>query len=358
MQNALHSLAGDVDAPYDLPGPAELPELNTFDPELEKTDSATLVKEAQRICSLIKGKTNAEVGAYMGASRWRIELLNSKGFHGVNLGTGYGAWMSASYPGGATSVSRRVSGKGFVTAEDALIEELISRYNDGMKDVTPDSGAMQVLFMPGGVLPVMWRLTHGLNGFLVYRGVSPIKDKVGEKIVSDKITLINNPLDDTQTGAETFDDEGVPTRKLTLVENGVLKSFYWDLKYAAKMGVEPTGTGRGGPNAHHYQLAGGEKSMSEIIAGMKRGIILEGCIGAHSGNLVNGDYSVAVGPAYYVEDGQILGRIRDAMVAGNAYETLSNVSELSRERAKGYAGRGEALLPAMLCEDVSVTIKK
>ena len=91
-----------------------------------------------------------------------------------------------------------------------------------------------------------------------------------------------------------------------------------------------------------------------MIGSMDKGIILDGVMGAHSGNIPNGDYSVGVEPAFYVENGEIIGRVKDAMVAGNVYETLNNIVSIEDKVHESWGGR----FPAILCDDVNVATKK
>ena len=109
-------------------------------------------------------------------------------------------------------------------------------------------------------------------------------------------------------------------------------------------------TTRPGPALPHLTVVPGEESFDDLVRQIDRGIILESTLGAHSGNIPNGDYSVGVNPALYVENGEIIGRVKEAMVSGNAYETLSQVIAVGREVSTGYGGR----MPAILCDDVSV----
>ena len=86
---------------------------------------------------------------------------------------------------------------------------------------------------------------------------------------------------------------------------------------------------------------------------MNRGVVIAGVMGAHSGNILNGDYSVGLSPGLYVERGEIVGRVKDAMVAGNIFDTLKNVIALEDTAHPGYGG----VFPAALFDNVSVATK-
>ena len=87
---------------------------------------------------------------------------------------------------------------------------------------------------------------------------------------------------------------------------------------------------------------------------MDRGIILGQALGAHSGNIQNGDYSIGLSPGLYVEAGEIVGHVKDAMVSGNIYETLRNVISIEKRQHYGSGGR----YPAIMVDDVNVATKE
>ncbi len=107
---------------------------------------------------------------------------------------------------------------------------------------------MKVLFMPNSLITLLWRLVTGLSGRSLYDKISPIAEKQGQSIFSKNMTVVDDSLNDSYPGARAFDDEGMACAPLTLIDKGMLKSFYFDLKYAKKLGAAPTGHGyRTGP---------------------------------------------------------------------------------------------------------------
>jgi PmbA protein len=90
-----------------------------------------------------------------------------------------------------------------------------------------------------------------------------------------------------------------------------------------------------------------------MIATMEKGVIVAGALGGHSGNILNGDYSIGLAPGLYVEDGRIVGHVKDAMVAGNIFDTLKTVIALEDTGHPGYGG----VFPAVLFDNVSVATK-
>ncbi|HAD82606.1 MAG: hypothetical protein A2509_00990 [Candidatus Edwardsbacteria bacterium RIFOXYD12_FULL_50_11] len=367
LDNALDSLRGGVEAHYDLPDTKEGKDLGTCDPAAAKLTNEQLVDEAKRVCEILKAKAAGEImaGAYVSVDYLRI--LNSKGADLGQRNSTAGSYSSIIFPGSGSGISREVRSRSIGKMPDSLIAEMTDLFGKGQKTVQPRGGRMKVLFMPDSMITLLWRIASGLSGRSLYEKISPIAGKLEQKIFSPKLSIFDDPLNDAYPGARSWDDEGVPCKKLSLIEQGVLKDFFYDLKYAEKTGATPTGHGyrgdiwggdpvttRPGPFLGHLFIKPGTASLAKLISQMDRGIIIEGAMGAHSGNIPNGDYSIGISPGLYVENGQIVGRVKNAMAAGNIYETLANVLEVGDTLYPSFEG---ARVPPLLCEGVSVTTK-
>jgi PmbA protein len=369
LDNALTSLKGGVEANYDLPLTDRLSRLATYDPLLESLPNGKMVEECARLCDLLKSQTDGEI--FLGASGHvqNVRIINSRGTD-VSFKSGvYEFQGNIIYPGSGSAIWRNYLNLRFEKTPDDLIREMIQLYQQSSKVVEPKGGRMKVLFMPNSMITLNWRILSGTSAKSVYDKISPIADKIGTKIFDEKITILDDPLNDKHPGARPFDDEGVPCRLLPLVKDGVLKSFYYDLDYAKKLNAESTGHGyrtviglgpsdpisqKPGPVLAHMRIQPGDKTFAQLVKSMNRGIILEGALGPHSGNIPNGDYSVGVSPGLYVEKGEIVGRVKDAMVAGNVYQTLKRVVDIGDTLYPSFWG---AWVPPILCDDISVATK-
>ncbi len=222
---------------------------------------------------------------------------------------------------------------------------------------------MKVLFLPETLYVLLWRIAYATSAESIYRNASPAVNKIGKKIFHEDFTLINDPLNEDFGPARAFDDEATPTQMLPIIENGVLKNFYYDLNYAQKMNKKSSGNGfktgrwesekiaiKPGPALEHLFITPGKASFSEILSSIDQGIIVAGALGAHSGNIPNGDFSIGLAPGLYVKDGRIVGRLKDAMVAGNIYEVLQNVIAVENRVYPGMVG----YFPAILFDNVNV----
>ena len=366
LQNALNSLKGGAKANFDLPLTEDSPKLNTYDPSIEDLTNTTIVDECNRICELLAPKTSGQVNIYAGRVINRIRLINS---NGTDLSTNlsfYYTYNSIMYPGGYSSISRETIYKKFEKTPDDCLHYILSTYNKSIKEINPKGGKMKVLFLPETMYVLMWRVLSATSGKSIYEKQSPIADKLGARIFDKKLTIYNDSLNDKMPGARSFDDEGTLCQHLPIVEDGILKNFYYDLHYANKLNTKPTGHGFrsavwGGdsitikptPSLNHLYIKPGDKSFEELIRSIDRGIIAAGALGAHSGNIPNGDFSIGLNPALYVENGKIVGFVKDAMAAGNIYEVMKNVLDVENTLYPATMGT----FPAVLFDNVSVATK-
>ncbi len=360
VRNALASIKGGVEAGYDLPLTKDLPELATYDAGIENLTSTKMVDECERICGEFAGKTEGQLNVSAGRDAWTVRVINSSGTDLSSRFSSYYAYTALYYPGSYSSVSRVTLGKKFVPASPEDLDYILGTYNGSLKEVKPATGRTRVLFLPETIYALIWRLKAATQGKSVYEQVSPLKDKLGEKIVSDRLTVLDRPLDDTWPGARAFDDEGTACRDVPIVEDGVLRNFYYDRYYAWKMNAESTGHGfrpgivsRVTPSLEHTVIKPGTESFADLLKKMGKGIIAAGVMGAHSGNILNGDFSIGLSPGLYVEDGEIVGQVKDAMVAGNIYDTLQNVIGVGDRLYPASMGK----FPAVLLDDVSFAAK-
>ena len=364
VDNAIASLKGGVEAPFSFPRTRDRPEVPGFDPAIENVSTENMAKECARVHSLLSDRVEGDlkVSAFRHVARFAVR--NSSGTDLRQTTSQAGLFAGVVFPGSASGVARLHPGPTFTRTPDALIDEVVTLYNAAQREARPKAGRMKVLFLTGSMITLIWRLLYGTSGKSLVEGTSPLAGKIGERVLSEKLTIIDDPHDETNPEPRAFDDEGVACERFTVFERGVLRGFYNDLTYAAKLGVEPTGHGyrqsmwggdavtlSPGPTLPHFTVVPGKANFMELVRMIDRGIILESTLGAHSGNIPNGDYSVGVNPALTVENGEIVGRVKEAMVAGNAYETLNEVIAVGREVTTGYGGR----MPAILCDNVSVT---
>lgn len=241
-----------------------------------------------------------------------------------------------------------------------ILQKLITKYQRAEGAASIKSGTYPVLFTPSAVSSTMGRMFGTIfSGQSVVQKASPLTDKLGEKIVDERVSVFEDPS--IGVSACEYDDEGVPTSKKNLIEQGVVKQFYWDRRWAARHGVESSGNGfRGGisrpsPSLANVCISPGKTSVDDLIAGIEEGIIVDQVLGAGQSNVLAGEFSVNIDLGYKVEQGKIVGRVKDTMVAGNIFEAFSNLVDLS-DRPEWVGG--SAYVPHILFAKLGVAARQ
>jgi PmbA protein len=357
--NAENSMLGGVTAGYQFPHSPLVEALESYMPAIEELDAGIMANECQSVGNYIKQRTNAETEMYAGKDISSIELMNSNGTNLTHKTSMYYLYLSLMYPGSASGISCFLMEKDFREMDYEMLDKLIERYQAGKTIVQPESGEMQVLFTPATMYALTWRISLGISSRSFYDKISPIAEKQGVRIFDQKIGILSDPLDERFPGCRPFDDEGVVCHRHQLVHNGVFEKRFNDLNYASRLNERPTGhgyrnsmTSMPAPSLRSLQMIPGHDSFDDMVKGMKRGVILESILGAHSGNLPNGDFSIGVAPALYVENGKIIGRLKEGMVSGNIYKMLKKVDAVEDT----LHATGSNWLPSILVDNVHVDI--
>jgi PmbA protein len=194
------------------------------------------------------------------------------------------------------------------------------------------TGTYPVIFMPTAVPDLLYPLLVGVNGKQLEKGVSPLIDKTGKKLVDEKITIVDNGLRDFGTASSPFDAEGVPRRRTALFDRGVFTGFLFDLATAAACRMQSTGsagrdyTSQPQPGVSNVELAPGDARFESALAGISEGLLVYDCIGGGQSNVLAGDVAINVSSGFRIGNGKVTGRVKDTVIAGNVYEMFKNVA--------------------------------
>ncbi len=344
----------------DLPEESELPSLSIYNDIL--WDERGWVNKGKEIIRKIESiSRDVKIDIDFTKAIMDVELLNSEGFYGRYKKTLYAFTISgfAVLDSGFTFVFEVESSTRLFSDIDRAIDELLEKLDRARKVSKIRSGNMPVIFAPLSMMSLIRSISLGVDAVNVKRGISPLKDRIGDKVLSEKITILDNPYDYDLTGVKPFDGEGVPTRITKVIENGVLKTYLHNLETARHFGVNPTGNSQRNyntiptPGFNSMVIACGERSLQDIIEDIDYGLLVEEVIGGGQSNLLRGDYSVNVGLGFLIENGEVKGRVRDTMISGNVYEDFNRVIELSKESRKFM----HLEIPYIAVDGVSVTSK-
>ena len=238
----------------------------------------------------------------------------------------------------------------------ALAEQIIQRLKWAEQNAVAPSRRMPVLFTSKAADMLWGTVQAAMNGKQVVERSSPWSDRIGELVTSAALTVSQQP--DSGPFSCPFDDEGTPTRSITFIQSGILQLFYTDRTIGRILGSGTTGNGfRPGlgsyptPGGFNFVIQSGSQSLSELIATMGSGLVVDQMLGGTAG--MSGEFSVNVELGYWVEQGEIVGRVKDTMVAGNVYTALKNLVELGGDAE----WNGACYTPSIIVDGLSVTGK-
>jgi PmbA protein len=211
-----------------------------------------------------------------------------------------------------------------------IADQIIEDLRRGEKIVDPPVGQVPVFVEPHGLGMLLWPVTLGTNGRSVAKGDSPLKGRLGQQVLDPALTLIDDPHIDFGNGAAEVDGDGIPTRRITLFDKGVLQCFLYDLDSAGLAEAEPTGNA--GCSPYELEVLPGGTPAAELLASMDDGLYIKNVIGFGQSNVINGDFACNVALGFRVKGGKIIGRVKNTMAAGNIYEVFGRPLQLSSDR--------------------------
>jgi len=202
------------------------------------------------------------------------------------------------------------------------------------------AGTMTVVLGPGwpGVL-LHEAIGHGLEGDFNRKGSSAFSGRIGERVAAPGVTVVDDGTIPHRRGSLNIDDEGNPTQRNVLIENGVLRNYMQDSLNAKLMGVPVTGNGRRESYAHipmprmtNTYMLNGERDPREIIASVKHGLYAVN-FGGGQVDITSGKFVFSASEAYMIEDGKVTCPVRGATLIGNGPDVLTRVAMIGNDMA-------------------------
>jgi TldD protein len=205
----------------------------------------------------------------------------------------------------------------------------------------------------GGVL-LHEAVGHGLESDAVQKRASVYAGKLGERLAEPFVTAYDDGRRESEWGSDGIDDEGTQTRRTTVIADGELTSYLYDLLRARKDGVESTGNGRREsfrhlpiPRMTNTYFAPGDASAEDLIAGVPRGLYAVS-FGGGQVEPATGDFVFGVSEGYLIEEGKVTAPVRGATLVGNGLEALAAIDGVAGDLdiATGYCGKAGQRVPA------------
>ena len=320
--------------------------LNTLDPDFNKIDPQEKIDLAFATEKEVLGKDeriiSVSAGYYDGLNE-RV-MVTSNGFEGDTSNSYYGLYSSVSVKSGDARPESSWSESAIFfnkLKKDKISKKALKRALDKIGQEKLESGKMAMVVENRQVGRIFGPLISALNGSAIQQKRSFLIDKLEEKVVSEKITLIDDPFIVSGRGSRLFDGEGLATKKRKVFDKGVLKTYFIDTYYGKKLEMDPTGG-----STTNLVFETGTKDIDGLVASVKKGILVTGFNGGNC-NDTTGDFSYGI-EGFLIENGKLSQPVSEMNITGNMKDLWSNIGEIGNDVNKNSSW----LTPSVLFEGV------
>ncbi len=329
-----------------LPAPElmakEVPDLDLYDATVLQPDvQIELARRAEAAAFAVDTRVTNSEGAEFDSSSGRIVLANSHGFTGEYRSSSFSLSVSpiATEPGSGAmqrdawySVQRKFAK---LDSPEAIGQEAARRAVRRLGAKKIATRRAPVIFDQETAASLLSALCSAVSGYALYKGASFLVGQLGRKLAPDFVTIYDDGRMVGGLGSRPIDGEGLPTRKTTVVERGVLTSYLLDTYSGRKLGLASTGNAlrRVGESPSvgptNFYLAPGTRSPEEIIASVREGLYVTELIG-FGVNMVTGDYSRGA-CGFWIENGELAYPVEEITIAGNLKQMFATIEMIGND---------------------------
>lgn len=343
---------------YTLPGPGASTEVRVYDQGIVPLSKPEMIDLGREMMGEIKAY-NPEILVETGVNKHvrQVEFANSAGVAFREDSTDLTLYASGQLIRGTDILESGygASAKRRQATPKEVAGKAIHWFRLGERNAAIRSADMPVILTPEGVSVLALTLQLALDGKNVLLGSSPLAGRVGEDIADARFSYSDDPLIDWASRSSRYDGEGVVRQTTPLIEEGILRSYLYDLDTAGRAGAQSTGHG---PNREPTNLIidTGDTPYEEMVRGIDEGLLVHRVMGLGQGNPISGEFSVNVSLGFKIEGGEVVGRVKDVMLAGNAYDALKDIAAIS-DRAEWVGGWFTGRMPYIQIGKLSVVAK-
>lgn len=318
--------------------------INTFYKELENIEADKLINlalEMEREAKALDNRVASFGGCGIGYSKAKYGIINSNGLDLENKSNSLTAYVvpiikegENMHDGVGYTIAKSLDDVNPKKIAEDGINEAVSRI--GGKSIA--SGKYETIINNEAMVSLLSTFSGVFSGDAAQKGLSLLKDKEGQMIANSIVTLVDNPHLEDGLASVGFDDEGVATIKKDIIKDGKLMTLLHNLKTAYKGNTKSTGNGFKssyaspvGVSPTNFYIEKGEKSIEELMNGIKEGLLITEFAGLHSGaNSITGDFSLAA-KGFYIKEGKKDFPVEQITIAGNFFDVLKNIVQIGND---------------------------
>jgi PmbA protein len=311
----------------------DFPDLDLLDPAVPSTaELERRALEAEAAALAVSGVTKSG-GASASSGIGGMVLVTSTGFHGAYLRSRHGL-SAVAIVGDGTAMERDYDFSSALHATDLESPAIVGRRageraaaRANPRKVATCKGP--VVFDPRVAGSLVGHVVGAVNGAAIARKTSFLKDRLGQQLFAKGIRIVDDPRRRRGLGSQSFDAEGVATRQLAIIDDGVLTSWLLDSATGRELGLATTGHAHRGvssspsPGAYNLHLEAGEVSPKDLMADIKQGLYVTDLIGSGV-NGVTGDYSRGAA-GFWIENGELIYPVSEMTIAGHLIEMFKSL---------------------------------
>jgi PmbA protein len=306
-------------------------DLKIYDSAYESLTSDERVQFARAIEDAARAQSDLIIASTAGFSDSMYDSVkvHSNGFEGTSRGTVYSAGAEATVRGEGEGRPSDWDWRTYRFRKELPAPELMGKgaveralAKVGQKKM--DSGVFDMVIENRTASRFLGSLMGPMRGSSIQQKRSFLDGKIGKQIASEKFTMIDDPFVVSGFGSRLYDGDGMATKRRVMIDKGVLKSYFIDWYYGRKLGMEPTTGG-----ATNLVFEYGDKNLNELVAQMKKGILVTSFIGGNS-NSVTGDFSMGI-IGTYVEDGKPVRPVNEMNISGNLTDVMKQLVEMGND---------------------------
>lgn len=352
-----NSKLNSVDENFGFAEVEDLPKIKgTFDKKFQDLELDELTETMKSVLATVSENGCEATSGGFSSAEGETLIINSNGVSAYDKSTGFGIGVSINAEkDGELATAYDSDSSCMYNLDGVKVAENVCELainSLGSKHIETDD--KEVVLDYHGAVGLLSTFLSGFNADNVQRGRSILGNKLNEKILSENLSIYDDGTYEGGLGSGVCDGEGTASKRTNLVENGILKSFIYDIYTANKGGVSSTANGfrgsfGGTPSVGSSNIIFDFKERTDISE-IKNGFFATDVLGAHTANPISGDFSVEANNAFLIENGEITTPVKKAMISGNIYEVLANCEAVGKETKQ----KASFVLPRILLHDLRV----